>query len=179
MSATSRRPRAIEDTEVVVSQVVSAPVLSPRADSLQDLDETLRRRRTIRRPSTVPQDIWEIVQEIQNNGGLYDITVEIARLEHLHERIKEISLMPGEMLPIEHVKMQMKLVKEIATLKSRAVEITMKTKSIITIDSFRVILDSIQLTLKRHLAHDPHLLQKIGDDLGAALRAALSQVRST
>ena len=176
MSSFSRRPRSLEE-EPVTTIVVTQPATQVPS-GLKDLDETLRRRRTIRRPSTVPQDVWEVVEEMISNGGLFDLTVEIARLENLHKRLDEISKMDGEMLPIEHVKMQIKLAKEIAALKSRAVEITMKTKQIITIDAFRVILEGIQLTLQRHIS-DPHLLQKIGDDLGTTLRAALTQVRAS
>ena len=151
-------------------------VLPQQRDSMRDLDETLRRRRTARRPSTVPMDVWDIVQETQSNGGLYDLTIEIARLENLHKRLDEIAQMAGEMLPIEHVKMQMRLAKDIAELKSRAVEITLKTKQIITVEAFRVLLEGIQLTLRKHIS-DPHLLQKIADDMGETLRATLSQLR--
>ena len=176
MSSTSRRPASLDDTPAPV--VVTPGPVTQMSDGLRDLDESLRRRRTIRRPSTVEPDVWEVVEEMLTNGGLFDLTVEIARLESLHKRLDTISKMDGEMLPIEHVKMLMKLAKEIAAMKSRAAEITMKTKQIITIDAFRVILEGIKLTLQRHIS-DPHLLQKISDDLGATLRAALTQVRSS
>lgn len=161
------------------------PMVVPPAmqQAANDLTETLRDSRVRKRPSSVPADVWEIVQEMREHGGLFDLTVEIARLERTYEEIERLSTPQGEssqveMLPSEAVRLKMKLAKEIATLKAKAADVTLKTKDIITVPVFKLIMDGFSAALRRNIPSDPMLVQRISDDMGEVMRAALSQARA-
>lgn len=154
--------------------------LRPVAASTAALTESIKATRVKRRPSTVPKDVWEIVEEITDVGGLFDLTVEVARLEAMHREIDALA-QPNdqnerEMLPSEAVRLRMKLTRDIAALKSRAAEISLKTKDIITLDVFRLIMDGFSAVLARNIPTNPTLVQRISDDMGDVMRAALTQV---
>ncbi len=157
--------------------VVGRPGPSPgQLQAAAELEQTIRRGRTRRKPSTVPQDVWEVVEEMEQNGGLYDFNVEIARLEKEFDRLDELAKMDGEILPIEHLRMRIKLAERLISAKERALNAQLKTKDVVTVDILRLCMEAVATALRQNIS-DVHLIQRIGDQIGEAFRSALAQAR--
>lgn len=142
----------------------------------QDYLEVRGNARVRRKPTTVPEDVWSIVEELRDKGGLFDLTVQIARLESEFRSIEQL-MENRDLLPAEALRVRMKLTDQIAALQAKAVDITIKTRDIITNDGLRVILNAVFDSLKLHV-NDPVITNKIGQDVALALKALKSQVKT-
>lgn len=157
----------------VVGRPGAATVVSPAAD---ELSRTLRSRRAKRKPSSVPEDVWEIVEELEANGGLFDFNIEIARLEREFHHLEVLGEMQGEILPLEQLKMRVKLAERILAAKAKALDAQLKTKDVVDINVMRLCMEGVATALRQNIA-DPHLIQRIGDQIGSHFRAVLLQAR--
>lgn len=153
----------------------TVPTFQRRSERVDPLD--IRRAMASRlRPSTVPEDVWTVVEEIRDKGGLFDVSVQVARLELAFREIDRL-VESSDMLPDTAFRERVKLATKIAELQSRALDMQLKSKDFITNDGLRLIMVSLIEVLKRHIS-DPAVLTKIGQELATTLKAVKGQVKS-
>ena len=143
--------------------------------ALQEINAMLESRRTSLRPASVSEDVWSLVEDLRNNGSLFDLSVELARLEREQLRIDAL-LEDNEILKSEAVRLKVQIAKVSAEVKEKAVVTTLKMRDVITMDMLGNLMDSVYAVLRRHIS-DPHQLQGIGVDLALALRATLAAMK--
>ena len=146
-----------------------------RTSAETDLVESTRGAQARSRRSTVPEDVWSIVQEFKDKGGLYDLAVQVARLEAEYEAIDKMAE-ENNIYALEAHKLRVKLSAEIAKTQAKAMDVTLKMKSVITDDGLRVILETMLNSMQQH-GCDPHIIKKVGQDLAVTLRAVKQQVK--
>lgn len=153
------------------------PAVSQRTtQAAGDVAEMRGLVKTRQRPSTVPEDVWTIVEEYRDKGGLFDLSVQIARLEAEYRSIDAL-VANSDLLPAEALRLRLQLTEKISTCQARAVDVAVKTRGMITDDGLRLIMSALIDSLRVHV-RDPHLIHLIGQDVGAALRALKSQVKT-
>jgi hypothetical protein len=140
-----------------------------------ELDEIIQARRTRAKPSNLDDYAWSLAEEMRRNGGLFDLSVQIARLESHYAEIERL-VEQNDILRSTALTLQIRLTTQIADLKAKAVDVAAKTRTIITLDGMQVVMQALLASLQTHI-HDPHLLEKIGRDVTDAVRAALASVR--
>lgn len=147
-----------------------------RPNPAQALLDMRGNSRTRARPSTVPQDVWSIVEEYRDKGGLFDLTVQIARLESEFRNIEKLRE-TSDVLPAEAQRMRMKLTVQIAQLQAKAVEVAIKTEDFITTQGLKVIMGAVFTSMTTH-GVDAHTINKVGQDVAQALKALKAQVKT-
>lgn len=160
-----------------VQPLLKGEVVQPSSTQAQsDLDEVLTARRTRIKPSNVDDYAWSLAEEMRRNGGLFDLSVQIARLEAEYRNLEAL-VESNDILPSTAFAHRMKLTTQIAELKSKAVDVASKTRTIITLDGLQTVMTALLNSLQTHIS-DPHLLERIGRDVTDAVRAALTSVRA-
>lgn len=165
---------------IVISEVTPDVVLPPasrgnQVRALQEINSMLESRRASVRPASVSEDVWSLVEDLRNNGSLFDLSIELARLEREQQRIDSL-LEDNEILKSEAVRLKVQIAKVSAEIKEKAVVTTLKMRDVITMDMLGNLMDSVYAVLRRHVS-DPHQLQAIGVDLALALRATLAAMK--
>lgn len=147
-------------------------------ETLTRLVENVRAVRMRQKLSTVPQDVWELVEEMERSGGTLDLTVQIARLEQMYLEIEEFAKPDvRKMTVVEAFKQKMRLTMQVAKLKSQAIDAKKKTNRMVGDDLFLLMTEGLKQILAAHLHNDPHLMQAIGNDMGDLMIAILAQLR--
>lgn len=156
--------------------VVLAPVArGGQVRALQEINSMLDARRATVRPASVDEDVWALVEDMRNNGSLFDLSIELARLEREQQRVDNL-LEDNEILKTEAVRLKVQIAKVSSEIKEKAVVTTLKMRDVITVDMLGNLMDSVYAVLRRHVS-DPHQLQSIGVDLALALRATLAAMK--
>lgn len=163
--------KAVVPTRPAVLQGTTAPAPPARSD----LDEVLTARRTREQPSNLDDYAWSLAEEMRRNGGLFDLSVQIARLEAEYQKLKELEE-NNDILPSTAFAHRLKLTTQIAELKAKAVDVASKTRTIITLDGLQTVMNALLNSLQTHI-DDPYLLERIGRDVTDAVRVALTSVR--
>jgi len=84
--------------------------------ALQEINAMLESRRTSVRPASVSEDVWSLVEDLRSNGSLFDLSVELARLEREQLRIDAL-LEDNEILKSEAVRLKVQIAKVSAVVK--------------------------------------------------------------
>lgn len=118
------------------------------------------------RPNRITPDVWQVLQEYVANGGLLDLSEEIAALSQQEADVRADETLSSYDRNI----ILLRLAKERGILKERGMSMQEKRKNYLTYDMFGVFLDELFGILMKHIP-DPVLLKKIGVDLGTVTNA--------
>lgn len=109
-----------------------------------------------KKPLRLQTDIWQILQEYGETGGLLNVSEEIAALQQLEKEIRE-STMPLD----EKHKEVARVIKMRADTKLKHQKMQIAGKQFITQDMFLHFMDELFANLKAEV-NDASLLQRIG-----------------
>lgn len=141
----------------ILGPAAGAP--NPVADFLKDSGKLSQR------PKRMGGDVWSVLQEYVKEGGLLDLSEEVASLAQLEQEVRD-----SELTLAERASLLIKINDKRVVAKEKYLKVQEARRNYITFDMFAVFLDDLlQILMKR--VGDEALLKQIGVDLNeSALR---------
>ena len=113
------------------------------------------------KPARVTADVWALAREMARDGGILDLSEEVASLADLELQVRQD---PSLSLS-ERVDLARKLVGGRVTAKQAYLSVQEKKRTVMTHDRFMNFLQEVGAILFKRLGDDPAMLALIGQDL--------------
>jgi hypothetical protein len=149
-------------TEVNVERVRTTPALETvLRDSAQP----------VVRPNRMAPDVWAVMREYVEGGGLLDLAEDVAALSALEQEVRSLAReSPEEVPPKDKFDTIVKIVEKRGRLKESYLKMHKERQNFITYEMFSVFLEDLYEILSNHI-QNPTLLRAIGTDLAGAAQA--------
>ena len=123
------------------------------------------------RPNRMAPDVWAVMREYVEGGGLLDLAEDVAALSALENDVRTLAEdSPDEMGPQARVDSIIKIVEKRGRLKESYLKMHKDRQNFITFEMFSVFLEDLFGILSQHIS-DANLLRAIGTDLSGAAQA--------
>lgn len=140
--------------------MIPPPVLEPEV--LPPASEfALEAAKPLKKPQRMTQDVWEVLQEYRQVGGLLDIGEEIASLQGL-----EVEVRAAQMSEEKRMRLLLDLAEKRGRLKKTHLELLQDKRNFLTLDLFSEFLQELHGVLLKNIG-DQYTLQKIGVELAS------------
>ena len=143
-----------------------------RVRSTSALDTVLRdSSQPESRPSRMAPDVWRVMREYVEGGGLLDLAEDVATLSALEMEVREhANSNPDEVTVKDKLDAIVKIVDKRGRLKESYLKMHKDRQNFITYEMFSVFLEDLYEILSNHI-QNPDLLRAIGSDLAGAAQA--------
>ncbi len=157
-----------EDNNDQPVQAEAAEVVSPRRTS-NALDMVLRdSSQPTQRPNRMAADVWAVMREYVQGGGLLDLAEDVAALSALEQEVRRVAEDDEpELTQKDKVDAIVKIVEKRGRLKESYLKMHKERQNFITFEMFSLFLEDLFEILNQHI-RDPGMLQEIGSDLAQA-----------
>ena len=151
-----------DSTEVNVERVRTTPALETvLRDSAQP----------VVRPNRMAPDVWAVMREYVEGGGLLDLAEDVAALSALEQEVRSVAQdSPEDVSPKDKFDAIVKIVEKRGRLKESYLKMHKERQNFITYEMFSVFLEDLYEILSNHI-QNPTLLRAIGTDLAGAAQA--------
>jgi hypothetical protein len=123
------------------------------------------------RPNRMAPDVWEIMREYVEGGGLLDLAEDVAALSALEQEVRTAAQeRPEEVDTQAKIDSIIKIVEKRGRLKESYLKMHKDRQNFITYEMFSVFLEDLYEILSQHI-QNPDLLRVIGTDLSGAAQA--------
>lgn len=123
------------------------------------------------RPSRMAPDVWRVMREYVEGGGLLDLAEDVAALSALEMEVRGAARdNPDEITMRDKLDAIVKIVDKRGRLKESYLKMHKDRQNFITYEMFSVFLEDLYEILSAHI-QDPTLLRSIGNDLAGAAQA--------
>lgn len=123
------------------------------------------------RPSRMAPDVWQIMREYVEGGGLLDLAEDVAALSALEVEVRGAARdNPDEITMRDKLDAIVKIVDKRGRLKESYLKMHKDRQNFITYEMFSVFLEDLYEILSSHI-QNPNLLRAIGNDLAGAAQA--------
>ena len=160
------------DTSVVntnqetTSEVTREPIRSSALDTvLRDSSQPLTK------PDRMAADVWQVMREYVEGGGLLDLAEDVAALSALEMDVRREAEDPDlAMSRRDRADSLIKIVEKRGRLKESYLKMHKERQNFITFEMFSVFLEDLFEILNQHISN-PALMRAIGNDLAQAAQA--------
>jgi len=122
------------------------------------------------RPSRVSTDVWNLMREYAEDGGLLDIGEDVAILTDLEVTLRDSELPVGEM-----VEARRKVATSRIAAKKAYLDVQKEKNLVITHDRFMALMNDIGAILMQHLSHDETALRNVARAISNLVRRLREQ----
>ena len=123
------------------------------------------------RPNRMAPDVWAVMREYVEGGGLLDLAEDVAALSALEQEVRVAALEhPEEVDTQAKIDSIIKIVEKRGRLKESYLKMHKDRQNFITYEMFSVFLEDLYEILSQHI-QNPDLLRVIGTDLSGAAQA--------
>ena len=123
------------------------------------------------KPDRMASDVWQVMREYVEGGGLLDLAEDVAALSALEIDVRRESEDPdGELSSRDRVDSLVKIVEKRGRLKESYMKMHKERQNFITFEMFSVFLEDLFEILNGHISN-PALMRAIGNDLAQAAQA--------
>jgi hypothetical protein len=120
------------------------------------------------RPNRMAADVWAVMREYVEGGGLLDLAEDVAALSALEQEVRVYSdAEDPEISKKDKVDAIIKIVEKRGRLKELYLKMHKERQNFITFEMFSMFLEDLFQILNQHIKN-PALLQEIGEDLAEA-----------
>ena len=157
-----------ESTEVSNEQESSTSVVREPAHN-SALDVVLRdSAQPLTKPDRMAADVWQVMREYVEGGGLLDMAEDVAALSALEMDVRRDSDDPDtDMSRRDRADALIKIVEKRGRLKESYLKMHKERQNFITFEMFSVFLEDLFEILNNHISN-PALMRAIGNDLAQA-----------
>lgn len=125
----------------------------------------------VSRPSRMAPDVWRVMREYVEGGGLLDLAEDVAALSAMEMEVRAAAQEnPDEVTLRDKLDAIVKIVDKRGRLKESYLKMHKDRQNFITYEMFSVFLEDLYEILSKHI-QNPNLLRAIGTDLAGAAQA--------
>ena len=123
------------------------------------------------RPNRMSNDVWTVMREYVEGGGLLDLAEDVASLSALEMEVRAAAQESPEDIPLkDKLDAIVRIVDKRGRLKESYLKMHKDRQNFITYEMFSVFLEDLYEILSNHI-NNPDLLRAIGSDLAGAAQA--------
>ena len=159
-----------DDPNSEVPEVVEpTPESAQRSQRTEALNTVLRdSSQPTERPRRMASDVWAVMREYVEGGGLLDMAEDVAALSALEQEVRRDSEGDDAYLTKkDKVDAIVKIVDRRSRVKESYLKMHKERQNFITFEMFSMFLEDLFQILNQHIS-DPALLREIGEDLATA-----------
>lgn len=159
-----------EDTNLEITEPTESPSETSHRAQRTDVINTVLRdsSQPTERPRRMASDVWAVMREYVEGGGLLDMAEDVAALSALEQEVRRDS--EGEDADLskkDKVDAIVKIVDRRSRVKESYLKMHKERQNFITFEMFSMFLEDLFQILNQHIS-DPSLLREIGEDLATA-----------
>jgi len=124
------------------------------------------------RPSRTTAEVWGLMREYAEDGGMLDIGEDIAALTGMDKELRELD---GGGSPLDVLEARRKLITSRVAAKAKHLDVQRERRLVITHDRFMVLMEDLGEILMTHLGHDPAKLRQIAHEFAKLVRRLREQ----
>jgi len=158
----------VTTTEVSSDQENETPIVREH-DNNSALNVVLRdSAQPLTKPNRMAADVWQVMREYVEGGGLLDMAEDVAALSALEMDVRRDADDPDvDMTRRDRADSLIKIVEKRGRLKESYLKMHKERQNFITFEMFSIFLEDLFEILNQHISN-PALMRAIGNDLAHA-----------